>query len=347
MYNLFYLGKPIYGGWISFTAHLALKHSLPIFKVGNRTEANERDYGYGTTYRNIATDDIKNFSSPNSTIVITAVDKNYYDILHHFPDNTFIIIHDPSEVTKKTSPVLLEHLPRFRIITIRKSVQDYLKTRFGFHSEFIIHPFYPYPFHRDPHPSKAVSISRIDFDKHTDIILEANKRLPKRDAISIYGAANLQYVFFKLQGLHFHDYYKGKFDKTFEALNHILEDAKWVVDMSVIKHDGGGTQYSTMESIYQGCALIINKKWVEGFKTKFIDGVNCFIVGDGEELANLIKRDPNTKRVTEEARKLLEPHIRINWVKKLDEYPKVRVRHAKTRKTSKSTRKMTMKRHKN
>jgi hypothetical protein len=332
MYNLFYLGKPIYGGWISFTAHLALKHNLPIFKVGNRTESKERDYGYGTTYRNIAVDDIKQYNN----IVITAVDKNYYDILHHFPDNTFVVIHDPSEVTKKTSPVLLEHLPRFRIITIRKSVQDYLKARFGFHSEFIIHPFYPYPFHRDPHPSKAVSISRIDFDKHTDIALEANKQLPAKQRISIYGAANLQYVFFKLQGLHFHDYYKGKFDKTFEALNKILHDAKWVVDMSVIKHDGGGTQYSTMESIYQGCALIINKKWVEGFKTKFVDGVNCYIVGNGEELAELIKRDPNTKRVTQEARKLLEPHIRINWVKKLDEFPKIRVRHNKTRKAAKA-----------
>ena len=344
-YSLFYLGKPIYGGWISFTAHLALKHDLPIFKVGNRTETKERDYGYGTTYRNLAVEDIAK-EAAKSTLVITAVDKNYYDILHYFPNNTFVVIHDPSEVTKKTSPVLLEHLPRFRIITIRKSVQDYLKARFGFHSEFIIHPFYAYPFQRVPHPTKAVSISRIDFDKHTDIILEANKRLPDSKAISIHGAANLQYVFFKLQGLNFHKYYDGKFDKTFEALNNILQDAKWVVDMSVIKHDGGGTQYSTMESIYQGCALIINKKWVEGFKTKFVDGVNCFIVGNGQELADLIKRDPNTKRITEEARKLLKQHLDINWVKKMDEFPKVHGRRV-TRKTTKSGRKMTMKHRKN
>jgi glycosyltransferase involved in cell wall biosynthesis len=245
------------------------------------------------------------------------------------------VIHDPSEVTKKTSPILLEHLPRFRIITIRKSVQDYLKTRFGFHSEFIIHPFYPYPFHRSPHPSKAVSISRIDFDKHTDIILEANKQLPANQTISIYGAANLQYVFFKLQGLNFHDYYKGKFDKTFEALNAILEDAKWVVDMSVIKQDGGGSQYSFLEAIHQGCTLVINRRWVEGFKTNFQDGKNCFVVADGQELAELIKRDPNTSRITNEAKKLLEPHIRVNWVKKMDAYPKVRVGRAKTRKVAK------------
>ena len=329
MYNLFYLAKPIYGGWISFTAHLSLKHDLPIYKVGNRTETKERDYGYGTTYRNVAISDIP------KNIVITAVDKNYYDILHHFPNGTFIVIHDPSEVTKKTAPVLLEHLKRFRIITIRKSVQDYLMERFGFYSEFYIHPFYAYPFERDPHPTKAVSISRIDFDKHTDILLEANKRLPKSQAISLYGAANLQYVFFKLQGLHFHDYYKGKFDKTFEALNDILKDAKWMADMSVIKQDGGGTQYTFLEAIYQGCALIINSRWVSGFKTPFEDGKNCFVVSDGQELADLLKRNPSTKRVTEAAKEILAPHLRVNWIKKMDAYSK----RGKTRKVRKSGRK--------
>ncbi len=338
MYNLFYLAKPIYGGWISFTAHLALKHSLPIYKVGNRTETKERDYGYGTSYRNIALGDLASYKN----IVITAVDKNYYDILHHFPNGTFVVIHDPSEVTKKTAPVLLEHLKRFRIITIRKSVQDYLKSRFGFYSEFYIHPFYPYAFERETRPSKAVSISRIDFDKHTDIILEANKRLPKSQAITLHGAANLQYVFFKLQGLEFERYYAGKFDKTFEALNAILRDAKWVVDMSVIKQDGGGTQYTFLEAIHQGCALVINSRWVEGFKTPFKHGYNCYVVGTGEELAELIRRDPSVSRVTANAKAILAPHVRVNWVEKMNAYGKGKAKGKATRRnrrrSSKGTR---------
>jgi hypothetical protein len=313
-YHLFYLAKPIYGGWVSFTAHLSLKHNLPVHKLGNRTETKGRDYGYGVTYTNVAAPDLGDYK----THVITAIDKNFYDQLHHFPDGTFVVIHDPSEVTKKTSPELIEHLHRFRIITIRKSVQTYLKDTLGLESTFLLHPFYAYEYTKDAHPQRAVSISRIDFDKHIDIQLTANKHLPARDAIALYGAANLQYVFFKLQGLEFEKYYKGKFDKTFESLNNILKDAKHVVDMSVIKHDGGGTQYTFLEAIYQDCALVINRRWVEGFATPFKDGVNCFVVGDGEELAALIKRDPSVRAVNAAAKKILAPHMKVDWVAAMD-----------------------------
>jgi hypothetical protein len=315
-YHLFYLAKPIYGGWVSFTAHLSLKHNLPVHKLGNRTESKGRDYGYGVQYTNVAADDLRDYG----THVITAIDKNFYDALHYFPDGTFVVIHDPSEVTKKTSPELVKHLHRFRIITIRKSVQTYLKDSLNLDSVFLLHPFYAYMYTKDAHPSRAVSISRIDFDKHIDIQLTANKHLPARDAITLYGAANLQYVFFKLQGLHFEKYYKGKFDKTFESLNDILKDAKYVVDMSVIKHDGGGTQYTFLEAIYQDCVLIINRRWVEGFATPFKDGENCFVVGDGEELAALLKRDPSVRAVNAAAKKILAPHIKVDWVAAMDAY---------------------------
>ena len=121
-YNLFYLANPIYGGWISFTAHLALKHNLNVYKLGNKTESKSRNFGYGVSYTNISLDDLKDYS----THVITAIDKHYYNVLHRFPDASFIIIHDPSEVTKADNAELIKHLHRFRIITIRKSVQDYL-----------------------------------------------------------------------------------------------------------------------------------------------------------------------------------------------------------------------------
>lgn len=315
-FDLFYCAKPVYGGWVSFTAHLALKHDLPIYKIGNRTEEKNRPFGYGVEYRNISAADIKSFKNP----LITAIDKNFYDNLKDFPDNTFVVIHDPSEVTKKTSPLLVEHLKRFRIIVIRKSVQTYLKNRFGFDSLFLIHPFYAYEFSKDSSPSKAVCISRIDFDKHIDIILEANKHLPAAQQITLHGAANNQYVFFKLTGLNFHKYYKGTFEKTFEALNAILKDAKWVVDMSVIKDDGGGSQYTFLEAIHQKCALVINSRWVEGYATPFKHGENCFVVANGDELADLIKSDPSVSKILKNATELLEPHLKVDWVKSLHNY---------------------------
>ena len=324
-YSLFYLANPAYGGWVSFTAHMALKYKMPLFKIGNRTEIlasgepKMREYGYGAQYRNVAKGDIAEVAkATHGKILITAIDKNFYHALDSFPNGTFIVIHDPTEINKKNEAEILDHLRRFRIITIRESVKTYLKKRYDLDSTFIIHPFYAYEFKKDAHPDKAVSISRIDFDKHTDIILEANARLPAAKAIDIYGFKNNQYVFFKLKDLHFDKYYKGGFEKSFEELNNVLKSAKYCVDMSVIKGDGGGSQYTFLEAIHNDCALVINQKWISEFKTVFKPGVNCFVVADGEELAALLKKDPPVRSILKEADKILEPHLRVNWPARMD-----------------------------
>lgn len=313
--NLIYMARPVYGGWVSFTAHLALKYKFPLFKIGSRTEGTEtepklRDYGYGVSYQNRAASDL-----PKGKLLITAIDKTYYEYLDKLPDGTYIVIHDPTEVSGKGKEPVLRNLQRFRVITIRESVKKFLKDSFKINSRFILHPFYEYPYKKSKKPSSAVSISRVDFDKHTDIILKANKQLD--DPIDIYGAINRQYVFFKLNDLGFKKYYKGGFGKSFEELGAILEDAKYVVDMSVIKNDGGGSQYTFLEAMYEKCALIINAKWVTGSRTEFVDGENCFVVEDEEDLVALLNKDPSTSRVVKGAEKLLEPHISVNWVREL------------------------------
>jgi glycosyltransferase involved in cell wall biosynthesis len=304
------MARPIYGGWVSFTAHMALKYSLPLYKIGSRTEEKQRDYGYGVQYQNRAPSDL-----PKGRILITAIDKTYYEFLDKMPDGTMIVIHDPTEVSGKGKEPVLKALARFKVITIRESVKKFLKDQFGIKSKFVVHPFYEYPFTKAKDPGGAVSISRIDFDKHTDIILKANKQL--KDPIDIYGAINRQYVFFKLNDLGFKRFYKGPFEKSFEDLDDILADAKYVVDMSVIKNDGGGSQYTFLEAMYQGCALVINAKWVEGSKTEFEDGKNCFVVADEEELVSLMNKDPSTARVIKGGKELLKPHIEVNWPKEL------------------------------
>jgi glycosyltransferase involved in cell wall biosynthesis len=310
MIQLIYMARPIYGGWVSFTAHMALKYSLPLYKVGSRTEEKQRDYGYGVQYQNRAPSDL-----PKGRILITAIDKSYYEFLDRMPDGTMIVIHDPTEVSGKGKEPVLKALARFKVITIRESVKTFLKNQFGIKSKCIIHPFYEYPFTKTKNPEGAVSISRIDFDKHTDIILKANKSL--KEPIDIYGAINRQYVFFKLNDLGFKKYYKGPFEKSFEELDDILTDAKYVIDMSVIKNDGGGSQYTFLEAMYQGCALVINAKWVEGSKTEFVDGKNCFVVAGEEELVALMNKDPSTARVLRGEKELLAPHIEVNWPKEL------------------------------
>ena len=155
-----------------------------------------------------------------------------------------------------------------------------------------------------------------------DLILQANK-LIKEDSkkIQIYGAENRLYVHHKLKDLDFETYWKGKFPKTFPIQHNgksILNSCRYVIDMSVIKGDGGGTQYTFLEAIYQGCALILHKDWVNQGNT-FVKDRNCYVVGFtdnvGQEIADIIESPIGNKyrTIVKESKKLLDTHINISW----------------------------------
>lgn len=298
---------------MTFTAHMALKYSTKtaLFELGQNTESFQRDFGYGVKYKNIAAADLPS----KGRHLITAIDKTGYKYLDAFPDGTMIVIHDPTEVIGTAKEELVRHLARFKIITIRKSVQTLLKDRFSLKSKFLVHPFYEFPFKKGDSPAGAVSISRIDYDKHTDVILQANKNL--KDPVEIYGALNRMYAFRELKGLGMSKHYKGQMEKSFEALGEILEDAKYVVDLSYYKHDGGGSQYTFLEAIYTGCALILHSKWIEEHETVFVPGKNCFVVDGPDALVELLERDPPTRGILTAARRILEPHLTVDWPRAL------------------------------
>ena len=314
--NLVYMAQPIYGGWVTMTAHLALKYNYPIFRIGNRTENNLRYYGYGVKYRNISIEDLKKMSN----VLVTAIDKHYYPFLEFLPKSTSIIIHDPTEVktSEKNPNTLLKYLPKFKVYTIRETVKKYLQENLNIKSTFLKHPFFEYPIIKGKKGPSAVSISRIDFDKNTDIILRANKLIHNpNDKIIIYGAENRMYVFHKLGGLGFKKYYKGKFNKTLppshNSNKNILDGVKYIIDLSVIKNDGGGTQYTFLEAIYQGCTLILHKKWTNIKGSIFKNGVNCLTIETPEELANIINKNINTVTLNNNARKILKSHTKVIW----------------------------------
>lgn len=317
--SLIYMAKPTYGGWVSFTAHLSLKYKYKVYKIGKRTEKLKsgkdrlRNFGYGVTYQNISIEDAIKLDN----ILITAIDKNYYKYLNHFK-KARLVIHDPTEIKGKSCQPVIDHLNKFKIITIRKSVKRYLSKNHNIKAEFKVHPFYSYPVTKKPKMG-AVSISRIDFDKHIEVILEANKLLPIDNKIEIYGAANDRYVYFKLKpsNLNFEKYYKGKFKKSFVDLDGILSDKEFVVDLSAIKNDGGGSQYTFLEAIYQNCILVLSSKWLVDSGNIFINNVNCMVVENSNDIVKVIMKhkelglDP--KSIIMESKKILEPHIKVKW----------------------------------
>ena len=68
------------------------------------------------------------------------------------------------------------------------------------------------------------------------------------------------------------------------------KNCEYIIDMSIIKGDGGGTQYTFLEAIYNDCILILHKDWVDK-GTTFKNKHNCYVVGETEnpeqEIANI------------------------------------------------------------
>lgn len=315
--NLIYMAKPIYGGWVTFTAHLSLKYDCGLYKIGKRNESNQRNYGYGVKYKNQKIDEI----IKKDNLVITAVDKHYWEYLHLFPKDTIIIIHDPTELKGKNNK-LVELLDNFKVITIRETVKDFLLEKYNKESTFLSHPFYEYNKNLDKGEYNCVSISRIDFDKNTKIILDANKLInDDNDKIYLFGAENRLYVHHKLKDMNFEKYWKGKYPKElplkYEGKD-LLNDCSYVVDMSVIKGDGGGTQYTFLEAIYHDCVLILHKEWTEKGDT-FKHLHNCYVVGftdnPGLEIAEIINKNNMVERenILKNARNILLNHTNNTW----------------------------------
>jgi len=312
--NLLYLAKPNFGGWVSFTCHLSLKYNYPLFKITKRNEKHKRQFGYGCEYQNQNIDNIKKLNN----LMITAIDKNYYQYLEHLPDNTYIVIHDPTEVKKKNVE-LINHLRRFKVITIRESVKSHLKNEYNIESEFKSHPFYEYP-KTDNIKTDFSATSRIDFDKYTHTILKANSLLDNDKQIKIYGSPNRLYIHHHINkklglGEVFEASYLGSFEKSFEDLDNILSKTRLLVDLSAIKKDGGGSQYTFLEAIYQNCVLVLNYEWIGNFKSDFIDKVNCLVIKDENELVELIKNIDNydLNEIANNAYKLLDRHIQVEY----------------------------------
>ena len=317
MMNLIYMAKPTYGGWVTFTAHLCLKYNCDLFKITKRTEKKKREYGYGVQYHNYRIDELLK----KNKFMITAVDKNYWKYLHLFPKGTMLVIHDPTELKGKDNEIvkLIHH---FKIITIRKTVQEFIKKEYNVDTDFLPHPFYEYPKTESPSNYYSLSISRIDFDKHTDLLLEANQFINEDKRIQIFGAENRLYVHHKLNDLNFHEYWHGKFPKTLPLShegNDLLNDCKYIVDMSIIKGDGGGTQYTFLEAIYHNCALILHKEWVEQGDT-FKKDYNCYVVGYthniGKEIADIINAplDSKYEMILKNAKEILTDHTQVKWI---------------------------------
>lgn len=299
---LFYLPDVKYGGWPTYTAHLyygllEAGHNPQLFRISKKSEKTNRNWGRGITYRNVNLYDAFDIASTNLSI-ITATTKDYdVETEALVKVGAKVIIHDPTELKGNIPAILAECKD---VITIRPVNVGNL-AKLGVESRYV-----PHPYARNPQPRSkkllwAVSFSRVDWDKGTHFIVEANDNLSLSKRITIYGAANRMYAHHKLP-IHWEEYYRG----TFPADNlwagaQIASRYQWAVDMSTISGDGGGTQYTFLEAADSGTALMLNEGWLTDRDDDELKGYATFV--NPEHLAEEI-----TKKPTIYADALLEHH---------------------------------------
>lgn len=317
--NLIYLSPNTTGGWITFTAHLyrALESAdveVHLFKCKDTLEDRYRDFGYGLQYQNRPGWELGELPGIN---LIVAVSKRKSNGFHEWLEagvgllqgGARIIIHDPTELEGnecEIREVIEQEKPKMYVI--RKANMARLPG-----SKLLPHPFETtnqYWNNWDDKRQEACAISRIDFDKHTELLLDANRLLPDNKKIHIYGFENRLYTKFKICPEYPEwEQSKAAYDRTMRAARDICLDHRFMVDMSIIKGDGGGTQYTFLEAMEAGACCIVHEEWIiEG--DEMVDCHNCLIAKDGQEIADVIMNTSEKVRreIVENAREVLERH---------------------------------------
>lgn len=282
--DLFYLSPNPYGGWVTFTSHLmkSLRYAgvLPhLFKVRERSETTLRPFGYSESYRNI--DMREALARPYPKLIVAAA-KNFRDETVNLWDHgARLVVHDPTELKNLPKTVTTST----NTVVIRKAGLEHLPN-----ATFIRHPYVrvqnPEQIDRTRH---AISVSRVDFDKRTDILLDANRLLPEEKRISIRGFENRIYTRFKIVP-NYPEWKQsiGHFARGEEEAFKLLQQHLFHVDMSEIKGDGGGTQYTFLEAWDAGAINVINWKWCKPDDDMRND-VNCIAVEDAAHLAAVLE----------------------------------------------------------
>jgi hypothetical protein len=283
---LVYLSNNLYGGWVTFTRHLydALTlagNEVILHKVGNTCSSTTKNYGYGLSY---ILDDLETLrlTTKGQPVLITGVQKNYAPVLRTMLTwpNTFIVLHDPSEIG---------HVPEIlnfkdRIIVIRDKNKKYADK-----ATFIRHPYVRSSILNEK-TALAMSVSRIDFDKNTSIILDANRLLPENKKVIIRGFENRIYTRFNIVP-NYPEWIQSvnAFPREKEFAVTLLSSVCYLVDMSTIQGDGGGSQYTFLEAIDAGAELILNEQWFaecEENNIEIVPGKHCHTVAPtGKDLA--------------------------------------------------------------
>ena len=300
--SLFYLSKVTFGGFVTYTSHLCkafrlMGHDCEVYKVRNTTERKQRDFNDGVLSRNVSIETAEEIIADSDYAIVTATFwRGWKDWISKVIEaGAEVVIHDHTDYGKEFKDFMLSY--GVHPIVIRQANYNNLR-KDGLDPVFVPHPYVavnPKRVERDLH---AVSVCRLDYDKRTDIIIRANELLPKKERISIWGTHTRMYMFQKIVGKYkgwndtrhytgpMYPFEQQKFPKTRGFSVGLNNRAEFSCDMSAIKNDGGGTQYSFLEAMDGKAVLALNSDWFIGDDDE-MNGV-CVDVHNADELAYLL-----------------------------------------------------------
>ena len=310
--SLFYMSKVGLGGFVKYTSELykafqMMGHDVHLYKIRSRWEKKLRDFNEGVQSRNISIEDAKDIIAKTDAAIVTATWwKGWHeDIQILLEQGAEVVIHDHTEYNKDFIAFMKSY--DIRPIVIRLANANNMK-KVGLAPVFIPHPYIPLMSHefrisKKHRPVHAISVCRLDFDKRTHMLIEANQQLPKDKQIQIWGTHVRMYMYNKIV----HKYKGWDDDKHYTGPNYPREHqhfskengyavklnatAEFSVDMSAIVGDGGGTQYSFLQAMDAGTIAVINQDWIIDDHDEMLDSVNCIAVEDVNDLVALLKHN--------------------------------------------------------
>lgn len=297
--NVFFLvpGRQL-GGCTSYTVHLVrafelLGYTVRLMRVGSRA-AMGLPFGYGLAIDCVTLDEAVREAQRHPSLIAYAFwSKKSAEASALIALGARLVIHDPAEFHESALGFLREH--GARPLVIREANVRGLAAH-GIAAELAPHPYVPIERPRVPVLMHGVSLSRLDFRKHTEVIVEANKLVGAAHAVRLYGEVARVYEFMRLRQLHpdWRSWYGGEFPAVFGQATRMFARARFAVDLTSIRGDGGGTQYTFFEAWNAGVPLILNRAWETGPGDTVRHGRECIMVDGAQELASVLTEPPES-----------------------------------------------------
>lgn len=293
MINVLHLSPWNLGGGTSFVVNLANTFKAAgvpyrVVRLAKRTEKTKRQIGeYGVYYQNVSFQDAK--QGKGVWLLASApTNEDIAEQAEHLVRKSggASVFHDPNEFGMYPH---WEIADRRRVICIRETGLDSMPD-----GVFIPHPYVRIVKNdmrqRTLH---AVSIARISAVKNSLWILEANEELPNELRVELAGSLNRFWWNFSVKPKH--PEWKmpdGKgFPREAGAGVRACVGYQYMVDLTIFKDDGGGTQYSFLEAMDAGAVPVMTADWCSykgvarklGFQIEKKEDLAYFLSDDSSE----------------------------------------------------------------